>query len=130
MHCMLSLCSYISYAVATVDQVLEPLYMQLTHTPEDQRDNDLVKKKMDQFHIVATHLSEQLDQHQFICGDRMTAADCVMGYNIWWASVIQGGELLKKYPVLERYIEWLKERPAFEDTFKGVKPVKPSGGSL
>ena len=116
--------------MATVDQVLEPLYMQLTHTPEDQRDNDLVKKKMDQFHIIATNLSEQLDQHQFICGDRMTAADCVIGYNIWWAGVIQGGELLKKYPVLEGYIGRLKERPAFEDAFKSVKPVKPSGGSL
>ena len=71
--------------------------MQLTHTPEDQRDNELVKNKMDQFHIVATHLSKQLSQNQFICGDRMTTADCVIGYNIWWASVIHGGELLKKY---------------------------------
>lgn len=104
--------------------------MQLTHTPEDQRDNDLVKSKMDQFYIVATHLTDRLTQHQFICGDRFTAADCVIGYNIWWASVIQGGELLKKYPVLEGYITRLKERPAFQEAFKGVKPVKPSGGSL
>ena len=104
--------------------------MQLTHTPEDQRDNELVKNKMDQFHIVATYLSAQLSQNQFICGDRMTAADCVLGYNIWWAGVIQGGELLKKYPVLEGYVERLKERTAFQETFKGVKPVKPSGGSL
>ena len=122
--------SYISYAVATIDQILEPLYMQLTHTPENQRDNDLVKTKMDQFHIVATHLTDQLTQHQYICGDRFTAADCVIGYNIWWAGVIQGGEILKKYPVLEEYVERLKARQAFQDAFKGVKPVKPSGGSL
>ena len=127
---VLLLYSYISYAVATVDQILEPLYMQLTHTPENQRDNDLVKSKMDQFQIVAVHLSDRLSRHQFICGDRMTAADCVLGYNIWWASVIQGGELLKKYPVLEGYVERLKERAAFQEAFKGVKPVKPSGGSL
>ena len=104
--------------------------MQLTHTPEDQRDDELVKNKMDQFHIAATYLSAQLSQNQFICGNRMTAADCVLGYNIWWAGVIQGGELLKKYPVLEGYVERLKERPAFQEAFKGIKPVKPSGGSL
>ena len=104
--------------------------MQLTHTPENQRDNDLVKTKMDQFHIVATHLTGRLSQHQYICGDRITAADCVLGYNIWWAGVIQGGEMLKKYPVLEEYVERLKARQAFQEAFKGVKPVKPSGGSL
>ena len=122
--------SYISYAIATVDQVLEPLYMQLTHTPEKQRDNELVKKKMEQFDILATHLSDRLSYHQFICGDRITTADCVLGYNMWWASVIQGGELLKKYPALQGYVDRLKERTTFQETFKGVKPVKPSGGSL
>ena len=104
--------------------------MQLTHTPENQRDNDLVKTKMDQFHIVATHLAGRLSQHQYICGDHITAADCVLGYNIWWAGVIQGGEILKKYPVLEEYVERLKARQAFQEAFKGIKPVKPSGGSL
>ena len=123
-------CSFISYATSTFDQILEPLYMQLTHTPEDQRNQTLVDSMMRKFHICASVVATFLSNRQYICGDKFTAADCVIGYNIWWASVIQGGLLLQDYPVLNEYLTRLKSRRAFEATFKGKKPVKPSGGSL
>lgn len=122
--------NFISYATSTFDQILEPLYMQLTHTPEDQRNQTLVDSMMRKFHICASVVATFLSNRQYICGDKFTAADCVIGYNIWWASVIQGGLLLQDYPVLNEYLTRLKSRRAFEATFKGKKPVKPSGGSL
>lgn len=122
--------SFISYATSTFDHILEPLYMQLTHTPEEKRNQPLVDSMMRKFSICANVLSQHLSDKQYICGDKFTAADCVIGFNVWWASVVQGGSLLEDYPVLRSYLDRLKARPAFEETFVGKKPVKPSGGSL
>ncbi len=104
--------------------------MQLTHTPEEKRNQSLVETCQRKFAISANILSSLLADRQFVCGDKFTAADCVVAYNVWWASVIQGGALLQEYPVLLEYLERMKARPAFEKTMKGKKPVKPSGGSL
>lgn len=120
--------SFICYANSTFDQILEPLYMQLTHTPEDQRNQAQVDTLRRKFTICANILSSALSDHPYICGDKFTAADCVIGYDVWWASVIQGGSLLADHPVLRSYLDRLQERPSFKVTFSGHK--KPSGGSL
>ena len=104
--------------------------MQLTHTPDDQRDLKLVDTQLRNFKIVATVLSKHFETNKYVCGDLFTSADCVLGYNIWWASVIKKGEFLNEYPVLVSYLQRLKERSAFEKTFVGKRPIKPSGGSL
>ena len=122
--------SIICYATSSFDIILEPLYMQLTHIPTNQRNTALVDTMMRKFHICANVLSNHLSGQQYVCGDKFTAADCVVGFNIWWASVIEGGVLLEDYPVLRDYLARLKARPAFEEIMKGRKPVKPSGGSL
>ena len=122
--------SKLVYATSTFDQVLEPLYMQLTHTPEEERDQKLVQAKLEHFKIIASVLSEHFQKNQFVCGEQFTAADCVIGYNVWWASVIKKGEFLNEYPVLVSYLQRLKDRPSFEHTFVGKRPIKPSGGSL
>lgn len=121
-------CSCITYATSTFDQILEPLYMQLTHTPDEQRNHTLVENMRRKFTISANVLSNVLSDQPYICGDKFTAADCVIGYNVWWASVIQKGSLLEDYPVLRQYLARLSSRPAFQKTFSGYK--KPSGGSL
>lgn len=48
---------------------------------------------------------------------RFSAADCVLGYNIWWASVIKDGFLLENYPELLSYLCRLRKRPAFKQTW-------------
>ncbi|XP_033097467.1 glutathione S-transferase GST-6.0-like isoform X2 [Anneissia japonica] len=120
--------NWICYATATIDPVLEPLYMQLTHMPEDQRDTALVEKMTNKFKEIAAYLSSVLEKRQYICGDRFTAADCVLGYNMWWASVIQSGAILQDYPVLVDYVERIKQRDGFKKAF--IRKPKPSGGSL
>ena len=104
--------------------------MQLTHTPADKRNTVLVDTITRKFHICANVLSSHLSGQLYVCGDKFTAADCVVGFNVWWASVIDSGALLRDYPVLRDYLARLKSRPAFEETLRGKRPVKPSGGSL
>ena len=66
------------------------------------------------FSICANVLSQYLSDKKYICGDKFTAADCVIGFNVWWASVVQGGMLLEDYPGLRDYLDRLKARPAFD----------------
>ena len=92
--------------------------MQLTHTPEEKRNQSLVDTLLRKFGICCNIISSLLNDRAYVCGDKFTAADCVVGYNIWWASAIQNGELLKEFPVLLQYLERLKERPAFQECMK------------
>lgn len=48
---------------------------------------------------------------------RFTAADCVLGFTMWWAYTFEGGNLLDGYPVLLKYLQRLKGRPAFQKIF-------------
>ncbi len=110
--------SLICYAASTFDHVLEPLCLQLTHTPEDKHNQALVDSMMRKFSMCANVLSQHLSNKQYICGDKFTAADCVIGFNVWWASVVQGGSLLEDYPGLRDYLDRLKARPAFKRVFE------------
>ncbi|XP_070579603.1 glutathione S-transferase GstA-like [Ptychodera flava] len=106
--------NWIVYATATIDSVLEPLYMQLTHTPEEQRDQALIERQHNKFAVIAKHLNTVLQNRTWICGDRFTAADCVIGYDVWWASFIKKGELLRDYPALVAYADRVRARPALQ----------------
>ena len=48
---------------------------------------------------------------------RFTVADCILGYNMWWASQIKGGILLEHFPELVSYFNRLRNRPAFQQTW-------------
>ena len=52
--------------------------MQLTHTPEDKRDNALIEDKKKRFAIFADTLNKHLTGKQWICGNHFTTADCVV----------------------------------------------------
>lgn len=67
------------------------------------------------FEDARAQKKNQLFFFKFI--NRFTAADCVLGYNVWWANVMQGGQLLKNHPVTRSYLERLSERDAFKKTF-------------
>merc|ERR1712130_92167 len=120
--------NWLVHATATVDQILEPLYMQLTHTPEEKRNETLIKTQREKFTIFATTLNKHLEGRQWICGDHFTVADCVIGYDVWWASIIKKGELIADYPEIVAYQERLCARDAWKVAFS--RAPKPSGGSL
>lgn len=108
----------ICYAACTLDGILEPLYMQLTHTPEEKRNQSHVDTLRRKFSICCNVISSLLSDRLYVCGAKFTAADCVVGYNVWWASAINNGELLKEFPVLVQYLERLKQRPAFQQCMR------------
>ncbi|CAC5370399.1 GST [Mytilus coruscus] len=75
---------------------------------------------------ICMHLAEKY--HSLMPTDlrdlyKFSVADCVLGYNMWWASEMKDGILIQKYPELLSYLERLKNRPAFQQTWKSPKPV-------
>lgn len=79
---------WIVHATSTVDQILEPLYMQLTHTPAEKRDNDLIAKKREKFQVFTKTLNDHLKGKEWLCGNTFTAADCVVIFFFLFISIL------------------------------------------
>ncbi len=49
-----------------------------------------------------------------------TAADCILGYNVWAATddMFNKGSLVKDFPEVRAYVKRLEERPAFKAALK------------
>jgi len=109
--------SWILYSAATFDNIMRNLQEQLVDTPPHDRDSDKLDLALKGFDAFSRALSETLDKRCYICGDKFTAADCVLGFTLWWAYTIEGGALLQEYPVLMNYLQRLKSRRAFQKTF-------------
>ncbi|XP_046581973.1 uncharacterized protein LOC124289395 [Haliotis rubra] len=51
-------------------------------------------------------------------GRGLTAADCVVGYDIYIYAVLRDGELLQNHPRIRKYYDRLKSRSAFQETIR------------
>ena len=47
---------------------------------------------------------------------RFTVADVILGFSLFWASLVKGGILLRDSKHVSEYLNRLKERPAFRET--------------
>lgn len=70
---------------------------------------------------VEPQIAQRLDQTLYICGNKFTAADCVVGHSVMWArsyGLCQGD-------VFRRYLSTLSKRPAFISAFADAKQFVP-----
>jgi glutathione S-transferase len=70
---------------------------------------------------VEPQLLRRLKQGQFICGERFSAADCVVGHNVMWARLYE----LCTDEAFARYLDRLGERPAFRKAFADAPTTPP-----
>lgn len=81
-----------------------------THLLGDESDERTIKRYQEKFtQEVEPQLLERLEKAAYICGDRFSAVDCVMGQNVLWArayGLCQPGGF-------GDYVARLSERPAF-----------------
>ena len=104
----------IVYAVSTVDEAVIPIYLHTKVFPPARRDPKLIEAKMPTWKIAADLLTQRLGDRQFIVGDKFTAADIVVGYDLLLALEIG---LLDGYPKLSGYAKRLLDRPAVHKVF-------------
>jgi glutathione S-transferase len=88
---------------------LEPTIVQV----RDQRDADPARAEVaaERFSAGAALVERALEGHEFLVGDRMSAADIVVASVAGFARRVG---LLEPFPELNRYIDDLAARPAFQ----------------
>ncbi|XP_071107535.1 glutathione S-transferase 1-like [Haliotis cracherodii] len=107
---------FIMYANSTLDELLEFFcdmwLLKVAETEERQA------RMRDKLNTCLDHLSNRLEGRDFLCGDKITAADCVLGYDIYVCSLLKDGELFQNHPKIREYLDRLKSRSAFQETTK------------
>ncbi|XP_046360881.2 uncharacterized protein LOC124138323 isoform X2 [Haliotis rufescens] len=107
---------FIMYANSTLDELLEFFcdmwLLKVAETEERQA------RMRDKLNTCLDHLSNRLEGRDFLCGDKITAADCVLGYDIYVCSLLKDGELFQNHPKIREYLDRLKSRSALQETTK------------
>jgi glutathione S-transferase len=86
--------------------------------PADQRDDRTIARYRRKFEQEAEpQVAERLARTLFICGDRFTAADCIVGHSVIWAR----GYGLCRDDVFKAYVGRLAQRPAFAAAFADAR---------
>jgi len=90
--------------------------------PDAERDPRTVMRYRKKFgEEVEPQLAARLEQAPFCCGQKFTAADCVVGHTVFWAR----GYGLCRDEVFRRYISHLSKRPAFVAAFADAREFVP-----
>jgi glutathione S-transferase len=85
---------------------------------ESERDPRTVARYRRKFREeVEPQLAARLERAPYVCGGSFTAADCVVGYTVFWA---RGYGLCRDEP-FRRYLSVLSKRPAFAAAFADVR---------
>ncbi len=97
-----------------MDQMLWNIRLHESILPKPARNEAFAQFNRDKIkNEIAPQLTRRLSEHDYICGDKFTAADCLMGQNINWA----GAYGLCRDEVFKTYMGRMKQRPAFQLAF-------------
>ncbi|XP_067671240.1 glutathione S-transferase D7-like [Haliotis asinina] len=106
--------NFLIYTVATIDGVLDFFYQ--LYGANMTFSDEKVQQMTDKLNVCFDFVSRRLQGRQYICGDKLTAVDCVFGYVIYYSTLLKDGALLKNYPKLQEYHDRIKKRPHYQAT--------------
>lgn len=119
----------IHFGATQADMMLWQVRIHEHVLPEDQRDERTIARYRAKFHDeIEVQLAARLSQHDYICGDTFTAADCVIGHCVTWAR----GYGMCQDRVFRAYLSRIVRRPAFQKAFAdaaGFDPKPPEGAA-
>ncbi|MBP8926921.1 MAG: glutathione S-transferase family protein [Pseudomonadales bacterium] len=88
--------------------------------PDAERDPRTVVRYRDKFREeIEPQLIARLRRAPFACGETFSAADCVLGYTVFWARAYG----LCRDDAFQGYISRLSKRPAFAAAFSDARDV-------
>ena len=104
------------------DMMLWQIRAHVDLLPEAQRDPRTVARYRRKFvDEVEPQIAKRLEAHSHICGDRFSAADCVVGHVVIWAR----GYGLCQDGIFRRYLSVVSKRPAFAKAFADARQFSP-----
>jgi glutathione S-transferase len=120
----------IQFGATQADMMLWQVRIHEHVLPGDQRDDRTIARYRAKFRDeIEVQLAARLSQHDFICGETFSAADCVIGHCVTWAR----GYGMCQDRVFRAYISRLARRPAFQAAFAdaaGFDPKPPEGAAI
>lgn len=100
-----------------MDAMLWQLRLHRDLLPDDQADPKTLSRTLAKFRDeVEPQLIARLDHQAFICGENFSAADILIGHNVFWAKLYG----LCEHELLTAYLHTLAKRPAFQQAFDDV----------
>jgi glutathione S-transferase len=106
---------WIIYAMATLEPCLTAFVAHTTKRPEADRVPILAQESRAELTRALQPVAETLKNQPFLLGEKISAADVVLGSVINWAAAAQ---LIDDFPALQEYVERLRARPAFQASRK------------
>jgi len=101
---------WIFFCMAELDPQLWQIRKHMALYPKAIRSYASVKIAKREYDKAVRVLADYLSDKEHILGNTFTAADIIICYNLLWANSIK---LLEDYPTLSKYVDRLKQRPAF-----------------
>jgi glutathione S-transferase len=99
---------------ASIDMMLWQIRIHEHVLPDGEKDIRTVNRYRNKFATeMEPQLRSRLERAPFICGDRFSAADCIIAHCVLWARAY---ELCLGEP-FDRYLGSLAERPAYRSAF-------------
>lgn len=118
------------FGASWMDMMLWQLRMHESLLGESDKDPRTIERYRDKFtKEVEPQLRARFERQPFICGDRFSAADCVIGHNVIWAR----GYGLCQDDIFRAYVSRLAKRPAFVKAFADARSFQreaPEGSEL
>lgn len=97
-----------------MDMMLWQIRLNEDLLPRSVRSQALADFNRDKFvNEVEPQLIARLSQHDYVCGENFTAADCMMGQNINWARAYK----MCQDDVFYHYLKRMKQREGFQKAF-------------
>jgi glutathione S-transferase len=100
---------WLFYSAATLEAPIVKVFANRYLFPDAPGAEERAVQGADELAVHARLVSERLNGHQFLVGERFTAADIMIGTALIWAE--KAGALVG-YPVLRGYLQRLTARPA------------------
>lgn len=118
------------FASTWMDMMLWQVRVHEHVLPDSEKDPRTVARYRRKFEEEAEpQILARLERSTFVCGEEFTAADCIVGHNVFWAT----GYGMCRHATFRRYLKALSQRPAFRMAFSDMAdftPVVPRGAGL
>jgi len=106
---------FLFYTSSTADHLIFNSYKEMFVVSSSESNTELIRtNKTIWDEEVALELEKELQQKKYICGDNFNAADIMIGWTLFTASSLNW---LEGHEILQRYLDLLSSRPAFQRSF-------------
>ncbi len=110
------------FASTWMDMMLWQVRIHEHVLPASEKDDRTIARYRRKFVEEAEpQILARLERFTYVGGENFTAADCIVGHNVFWGT----GYGMCRHPIFQRYLGTLSQRPAFQKAFSDMADFSP-----